>query len=232
MKRIALGLSCVVLFIRATCAEGATLPAKAKEAGPSKDIPLTSLGPKEREAAQQLLDKSSFSARGPGEVFHGKSSQYLWLLDNPHRAVTAWRRLGAKCVSIQPKDNGQFSWVDEIGSEVIWEAVFKSPSMRIWLAEGKVRPGALLPLVPVKALVVLRHHEAKMPDGTTALHHQADLFVHTDSKTAHMLMRMLGPSSARMAEEGLGQLQLFFSGLTWYLDRHPDEVKELLREGE
>ena len=103
--------------------------------------------------------------------------------------------------------------------------------MRIWIAEGKVRPGPLMPMIPVKAVVVLRHHEAKMPDGSNALHHQADLFVHTDSKTANMVLRMLGPSASRMAEDGLGQLQLFFSGLSWYFDRHPEEVKDLLREG-
>lgn len=232
MKRLAIITSCVAWFIGVAWAEGSALPSKAKDPGPSKDVPLKSLDEKQREAAQHILDKASFAARGPAEVFQGKPGHYLWLLDHPHRAVTAWRRLGAKCVSIQPKGIGQFSWVDDAGSEVVWEAVLKSPTMRIWLAEGKVRPGPVLPLVPVKAMVVLRHHEAKMADGTTALHHQADLFVHTDSKTAHMLLRMLGPSSARMAEEGLGQLQLFFSGLVWYFERHPEEVKELLKEGE
>jgi len=206
-------------------------PAKAKDVAPSRDLPMASLEARHRDFTKTVLDKTSFSARGPAEVFHGKPGQYLWLLDNPHRAVGAWRKLGAKCVDISPKNEGKFSWSDELGSEVVWEAALKSTTMRIWLAEGKVKPGALLPMVPVKAVVVLRHYEAKMPDGSAALHHQADLFMHTDSKTAHMLLRMMGPSAGRMAEDGLGQLQLFFSGLTWYFDRHPDEVKDLLKEG-
>lgn len=226
-------LSCIFLAIPAGGAMAKTpaAAAKTKEA-PSRDIPLDSLDAKARETAKFILDKVSFSARGPVEVFEGKPAHYLWLLDNPHRAVVAWRRLGAKCVAITPKDKSTFSWSDDTGSEVVWEAVLKTTCMRIWLAEGKVKPGPLLPMVPVKALVVLRHHETKAADGGKALHHQADLFVNTDSKTAHMLMRMLGPSAARMGEDGLGQLQLFFSGLTWYFDRHPEEVKDLLREGD
>ncbi|MFO0968875.1 MAG: hypothetical protein U0793_25255 [Gemmataceae bacterium] len=229
MKRFGVALACFCLGLSALT--GAVLPGKAKDSGPSKDIPLAEIDSKHRAIAEQILNKPSFSARGPSEVFNGKPEQYLWLLDNPHRAVLAWRKLGAKCVSISSKGGGEFSWSDDMGSEVIWETVFKSGSMRIWLAEGKVRPNSLMPLVPVKVLVVLRHHEASMPDGTTALHHQADVFVHTDAKTAHMLLRMLGPAASRMAEDGLGQLQLFFSGLTWYLERHPDEAKDLLREG-
>lgn len=232
MKRIGLGVSCVVLWIQGGWAAAAVsvIPAKAKDNTPSKDLPLSSIEAKHRDTLHAIVNKPSFSSRGPAEVFAGKPQQYLWLLDHPHRCVTAWRRLGAKCVAINPKNERQFLWADDAGSEVVWETVFKDASMRIWLAEGKVKPGPLMPTVPMKAVVVLRHHEAKMPDGAMALHHQADLFVHTDSKTAHMLLRMLGPAATRMAEDGLSQLQLFFSGLTWYFDRHPDEVKDLLRE--
>lgn len=233
MMRIGVG-AVLCLLVPMVWAEGTTpvAPAKAKEASPSKDLPLTSLDAKHREMAQFILDKTSFSARGPVEVFPGKPNQYLWLLDNPHRAVGAWRKLGAKCVDIAPKEASKFSWTDENGSELIWETALRHPAMRIWVAEGKIRAAPLLPLVPVKALVVLRHYEAKMSDGSNALQHQADLFLHSDSKTAHMLLRMLGPSSARMAEDGLGQLQLFFSGLAWYFDRHPEEVKDLVKEGD
>jgi hypothetical protein len=232
MKRIGAVLACLFWWNAAIWVEAATpaAPGRTKDSAPNKDIPLTSLDAAYRDAAEQIVNKASFSARGPAEVFAGRPEQYFWLLDNPHRAVHAWRRLGAKCVSISPKNDGQFSWADDMGGEVVWETVLKTASMRIWMAEGKVRPGPLLPLVPVKVLVVLRHHEAKMADGSAALHHQADLFVHTDSKTAHMLLRMMGPAASRMAEDGLSQLQLFFSGLTWYMERHPDEVKDLLRE--
>jgi hypothetical protein len=156
----------------------------------------------------------------------------MWFLDHPDRAVVAWRRLGAKCVSINPRGDGKFSWADENGSEVVWETVYKSAGVRIWLAEGKVRPGPLLPLVPVKAVVVLRHSDSRAPDGLAVMHHQCDLFVHTDSKTAAMMARMLGPTASRVAEQGLGQLQLFFSGLSWYLERHPDQAATLLKAGD
>jgi hypothetical protein len=86
-----------------------------------------------------------------------------------------------------------------------------------------------MPLIPVKALVILTHVPNRAPDGNVTLKHRSELFVQTDSKTAAALTKMMGPSAQRLAEEGLRQLQLFFSYLSWYLDRHPDRAEALLR---
>src|SRR5207249_2285883 len=107
------------------------------------------------ELVRELLERPTLQARGNVETFACHPAQFNWVLDNPHRAVIAWRRLGARCVSIVPRGQGMFGWADENGSEVVWETVARSPTQRVWLAEGKVKPGALLPSVPVKALVVL-----------------------------------------------------------------------------
>jgi len=195
----------------------------------AKDLPLDQLAAKHRDMVKHVLVKPAFSARGPSETFFCKPEHYRWLLDHPDRAVKAWRRLGAKCVAITCQGDQLFGWADDQGSEVAWEAVHRGAELRIWYAEGKVRPGPLMPLVPVKALVVIRHKELKDENGAAMVQHQADLFVQTDSKTATMVARMLGPTSHRVAEQGLGQLQLFFSGLSWYLDRHPEHEDVLLR---
>lgn len=196
------------------------------------DLPLESLDSGHRKLVEAVLQQPTLAARGPQETFHAQPEHYLFFLDHPDRAVTAWKRLGAKCVAIEPRGEGKFFWRDDQGSAVDWVTCHRDGSMRLWYAEGQVRPGPLLPLVPVKALVVLRHQQVLKPDGDRLLRQQADIFLRTESKTAAMVARMLGPSSHRLAEQGLGQLQLFFSGLAWYLDRHPDEVEKLLRPEE
>jgi hypothetical protein len=198
----------------------------------ARAIPLEKIDERYRELVRQVLEKPILAGRGPAETFNCRPEQYTWFMDHPDRAVVAWRRLGAKCVSIYPRGDGKFSWADENGSEVIWQTVYNESSVRIWFAEGKVRPGPLLPLVPVKAVVVLRHHNSRAADGAAVMQHQSDLFVHTDSKTAAMMARMLGPTANRAVEHGMGQLQLFFSGLSWYLDRHPEQAETLLKAGE
>ena len=220
----------LVLLIEAGLAGagGFHLPLRKPEAA-GKDLPLEQLGDRQRQLAKHVLDKPAFTAKGPSETFFCKPEQYQFFLDHPDRAVSAWRKLGAKCVSIAAKGEQQFGWSDDLGSEVVWETIHRGPELHIWYAEGKVRPGAVLPLVPIKALVVLRHKGQRNADGATLVQHQAELFVQTDSKTAAMLTRMLGPAAQRLAEQGMGQLQLFFSGLSWYLDRHPDQAEELLK---
>jgi hypothetical protein len=102
--------------------------------------------------------------------------------------------------------------------------------VRVWYAEGEFRPDALLPTVPIRAVVVLRHVKGHDAVGRTLIKHQADLYLHTNSKVATLVARLLGPSVPRLAEQGLGQLEMFFSALVWYLDQHPDRAEAILLE--
>jgi hypothetical protein len=224
-------LAWLIVLVQAWWASAAAPASYLKKADVSlaRAVPLEKIDPPYRDLVKQVLDRPMLAGRGPGESFNCQPEQYAWLLDHPDRAVLAWRRLGAKCVTINARGDAKFSWADDSGSEVIWETVYRAAGVHIWFAEGKVRPGPLLPLVPVKAVVVMRHHESRGPDGAAVMFHQSDLFIHTDSKTAAMMTRMLGPTANRALEHGLGQLQLFFSGIGWYLDRHPEQTDRLLR---
>ena len=101
--------------------------------------------------------------------------------------------------------------------------------MRIWFAEGKVKPSPVLPVVPVKAMVLLHFTDAKLPDGRIVMQHHAEIVAHTDSKAAATVTRMMGQSAPKLAEHGLGQLEMFFSALTFYLERHPERAEHLFR---
>lgn len=192
-------------------------------------IPLQQVDAGQRDAVRQILERPTLSARSEAEAFPASAETYQYFLDHPDRAVTAWRRLGAKCVSIKSRGNQQYGWVDDNGSEVVWQTVLSQPGLRVWLAEGKVKPGPLLPIVPVKVVVVLRSAEVKLPNGKEGIQHQTEMAIVTDNKTALLVTKMLGPSSQRLAEQGLGQFQFFFGGLSFYLSRHPEQAAMLLR---
>lgn len=193
------------------------------------NVPWNKLDDRTAAIAKMMLDKSTVQARGPSETFTCVPEQYHWLLDNPDRAVTAWRRLGAKCVSILPRGQGRFGYSDEGGSDIGWETIHQSPGTRIWYAEGKVKPNSVLPLVPVKALVVLHYVEGKNADGNPTMRHYAEVAVHTDSKAASAVTKMMGQSAPKLAEQGLSQVQMFFAALSCYVDRHPDQADALFR---
>lgn len=208
---------------------GPTILASARL--PSADaVPLGHLPPSVRAEVRGVLEKPTLAAQGPPEVFLCKPEQYYWFLDHPDRAVTAWRRLGAKCVSIIDQGNGLFSWSDDAGSLVTWTTVYHDGDKRVWYAWGKVRAAPLLPLVPVRVVLVLHHRERPAANGGALIQHHCDLFVHTDSRTASLATKMLGGSAPRLAEQGLGQLQTFFSALAHYLERNPRSAAALLRD--
>lgn len=183
-----------------------------------------------RDRLRVVLRKPAMHIRGPVETFRCDPEVYHWLLDNPDRAVKAWLRMGAKCLPIRDRGEGQFGCKDDQGNDVHWETVLREPCQQIWYAEGVVRPALLLPLVQVRAVVVVHlvaGHDAK---GRAAVRHQAELILHTDSKAAALVTRLLGASAPRLAEQYVGQLQTFFAGLAWYINEHPDRMDALLAE--
>ncbi len=231
MRRLCIGWVCAIASLHATWANagGPSAPPKKADANVVVQIPWADLDERATTLAKQMMDKHTVQARGPAETFCCTPQHYAWLLDNPDRAVSAWRRLGAKCVTIQRRGQSKFGYADDLGSDVTWETVHQSNGVRIWFAEGKVKASPLLPLVPVKAIVVLRHTDGKLPDGNLCVQHQTDVVIHTDSMAAAAVTKLMGQSAAKLAEQGLGQLQLFFSALSCYLDRHPDHVEALFR---
>ena len=52
---------------------------------------------------------------------------------------------GRSCPFFDTGTNGRFSFEDTQGNKIHWDTVLKTSSQRVWLAEGLVRPGALLP---------------------------------------------------------------------------------------
>lgn len=231
MKRLLLGPICAAWLISLLFASPASAGGIFRKADPAQSvsIPWNELNEQVTAIAKKMMEKPTLVARGPAEQFVCMPEQYYWLLDHPDRAVIAWRRLGAKCVSIDRREGGKFAYVDDTGSDVTWETIHQSPKGRIWFAEGKVKASAVLPVVPIKAMIILHHNDAKAADGTTIVNHQADIVIHTDSKVAATATKLMGQSAPKLAEQGLGQLQLFFAALSCYLERHPDRVESLFR---
>jgi len=192
------------------------------------NVPLQDVPDRFREGVKITVEKPALFSQGPVETFACAPPFYYWLLEHPDRGVVAWRRLGAQCVMIVDRGAGRFGWTDEHGSDLQWEAVYHSNDRHIWYAEGKVRPAPLLPLVPVKAVVVLRYSEQTAPNGAKMMQHQADMFLHTDSAGAALATKLLGPAAPRMAEQCVTQMQMFFAGLAWYVHRYPGREANLL----
>jgi hypothetical protein len=222
--------TCAVWLLVA-CSANAAGPVLSlmKKADTDTPIPMQSVAPADRAAVKNVFDNSTLTAKSQPEMFRADSDIYIYFLDHPDRAVSAWRRLGAKCVDIQPRGDKQFAYTDDQGSDITWRAVVRQGDLRVWYAEGKVKASPALPLVPVQAVVVIRHGEINNPDGTTALVQQTEMYIHTDSTMATVVMKMMGPSAQRIAEQGLGQFQFFFSRLSEYMNRNPENMRALVR---
>lgn len=194
-------------------------------------IPWHQLPPQLHDKLKSLLECPTLFTHGPAESFVCHPVVYHWLLDNPDKAALAWKRLGVGCLDIQRLREGpfpQFTWADDQSGHIWWQAIHSGPTLRIWYAEGKVRPAPLLPQVPVRCAVLLRHQPIRENGPTAVVQHQADVFVHTDSTTTALVLRMMGPSAPRLAEQAVGQLQMFFAALAWYIHQHPHRSEQLL----
>jgi hypothetical protein len=206
---------------------GATAPVRARRPDPP---PLDAVPPGWREKVARVVQQPTLAAHGPAEEF--RASVYDWLLDHPDRVALAWRRLGVPCVPITDRGQGRFGWVDGQGSDITWLTVSCGPGHRIWYAEGKARPGSLLPVMPVKAVAVLRYAQRIDDAGRLFIAHEVDVYLQTDSKAAALVTKLIGPAAPRLAEQGAAQLLLFFSAMAGHLEQHPEQMPALLRGAE
>ncbi len=226
----------------AALALGARLAAPAAAQGPKPgpkplavpiDPPaafLDALDPKYRDAVRAVLRYPTLTAKSAEEGFFAAPALYDWFLDHPDRAALAWRRLDVPCAEVRDQGHGAFGYQDETGTEVSWRAVARFADGVVWYATGKVKPAALLPVVPVKAVAILKcPRKPTGPSGESAnFEASATVSIQTDSKAAAAVLRLVGPAAPRMAEQGAEQLLLFFSGPSRYLFDHPDEAAKLL----
>jgi hypothetical protein len=197
---------------------------------PELPIPLDDLPPATRDTIRLVLAQPTLAVQGPTEIFCGNPEFYHWLLDHPDVAVRLWRKLGAKCLDITDRGQGRYGWSDGRGGDIHWVTVHRAPGLRVWYAEGRASPGPMLPMVPIKSVAVLHVAESVDSAGRTILQHQANVYVHTDSKAVAAVAKLLGASAPALARQGVSQLEMFFSALVWYCETHPDKAAALAAE--
>jgi hypothetical protein len=207
---------------RAVQLVGASQPA----ARPMLVVPLDSVATDYRNRVANVIKQPTITARAAPEEF--EQGIYDWLLEHPDRASLAWRRLGVPCAEITGRGPGVYGWSDNEGTEVAWRTVAKSDVMRVWFAEGHTKLGPLMPTIPVRAVVILHSPKTTKRDGRVIVAHATDVYLQTDSKATAMVIKVLGSATPQLADQGAGQLLLFFSGLTRYFNNHPDDVESLL----
>jgi hypothetical protein len=53
------------------------------------------------------------------------------------------------------------------------------------------------------------------------------LTLHTDSHAVAVAARILGASAPHAGEQVVGQIEMFYGALAWYLDQHPRQAEDL-----
>ncbi len=239
LARWILGIMAGVMLSQGTMAQARAFPwffrnrnTNYEKVQAASQVPLNRLPPTLRAKVARVVEGPTIYTQGPKETFICNPKLYHWFMDHPDRAMVAWRRLGAKCLTIANRGNGTFGWADGYGSDVQWRTIYAGPDMRIWFAEGKVKPGNIFPMIPVQCVVVLRYKVLRNLKNAALLEQKADIFARTDSRAAALVTRLLGPSVPRMAEQGAAQLQMFFAAMAWYCHHHPEKAKKLLKPTE
>jgi hypothetical protein len=184
-------------------------------------IPLNKLPKSHQQRVSDILNKPAIYCRRAPESFPCDPAIYNWLLEHPQHGVKAWQAVGAKCVAVERKADGEFRGADASGSEVRWFLLLAENNRRIWYVEGGSRPFLFAPQLTVKAVLVMSYEEIQGPNGTPGIRQQTELFGQFDGKAATLLAKLWGTSVDAAVGNALEQVETFFSGMAWYLTEHP-----------
>ncbi len=198
----------------------------AATAGPL--IPTEAVRPEFRDAVRKVTSNPTIATKASGEKVICTIAVYEWLYDHPDRVALAWQRLQVPSITITDMGGGKFAWVDENGSEVVWQTVGKVADGRVWYANGKVKAARAMPSIPVQAVVLVAHPKKVEKDGVALFVPTAHAYMHCDSRTATLALRALGPTAPKLAEDAAGQLLDFFGGIANYVQKNPKQAEELL----
>lgn len=184
--------------------------------------------PAYRDAVSKVVKQPTVSTRAAAPDVVCTAAMYEWLFDHPDRVSLAWQRLKVAAVPIADAGNGQFSWTDENGSEVVWRVVGTFKDGLVWYATGKVKAAAAAPAVPVKAVAVLSRPQKAAKDGVAVFSTSVQVYLQSDSKAATLALKVLGPTAPKLAEQGAEQFLEFFNGIADYVQKHPSKADALL----
>jgi len=157
-----------------------------------------------REAVRQVVEGATL-ATTDAEIFACKPAQYTGSRPSD-RASIVWQRLGAKCM-----ESTIAATAASVGSTARAAIFTGTPCSAdrecTSVRGGESPPAALLPLVPVRAYSSCTA-EGHGESGRPLLRHHADLYLYTTARPP-LVTRMLGASAPRVAEQYVGQLQMF-----------------------
>lgn len=202
-------------------------PAMLRQAALSA-IPLDQVKPSDRAKVEEVLQNSELFVRGPIESFPCKPAIYRWLLDHPEWGVHAWRHLGATQIQVERQKDNSFLGQDQSGGELRWRLVHEASGKRVWYAEGSGRMAPFTPIVTIRAVLLLRYQEVMAEDGRVGIRHRSEVFAMYDPKSAALIRKFLQSSSETLGKKVLEQIELFFSGMAWYLTENPDWGQQVM----
>ena len=208
------GLVAGILSAGAALAQPPTAaPSTALYFHPPRQVPLDELPPRWAKKPRRVVEQPTLTATGPVDEFAGRAAMYQWLLDHPDRASRSWHRLGTPCLEIVDRGNGRFGWTDNQGSDLFWQTVHRTKEVQSGTRRAGPARACCCRRSPCGRWSCLRHKRERCP--TSAANSPPGRSVHSGRQQGRSPR---SPASSvlllRWPEQGVTQMQLFFSALS------------------
>lgn len=191
-------------------------------------IPIEKIAEPLRAHVDDVLQNSTLFLRGPSETFPCRPGVYRWLLDHPDWGIAGWKALSGTAITIDRQADGSFLGKDNQGGSLRWKCVVNEPGRRVWYAEGTGRLAPFLPTATLKAVLSLRYQEVIGDDGRFGIRHRTEAFAVYDGKAAAWFSKLAGVPPDTAGKKILEQVEIFFSGMAYYLSEHPEWSRQTL----
>lgn len=190
-------------------------------------IPFEKLDTAARNKVKTVLSNVTIFRRLPVRVVDCDPELYLFLLRHPDVVVNTWEALKLTHLQLRQTGPDQFRAVEQDGTVVTMEFLYKSHDTHVIYAEGTYTGALIQRQVHGTCLAVLKSGYVRETDGRYYETSRMDAFLNVEPGAVEIVTKTLQPLAVKVADNNFIQSIAFLGSLSRTAEVSPRSVQRL-----
>ncbi|MCA9034974.1 MAG: hypothetical protein KDA91_07590 [Planctomycetaceae bacterium] len=193
-------------------------------------IPLRGMTPRNRERAEQVIEKCNQFRKLPDLQYSVDVPIYRYLLQHPDVAVSTWRVMGISRFEMWQTGHMEYEARAADGSEGLADILYRDDNQCVFICDGSYHNPLLPKPLQAVALIWFRNYFSPAVDGTQVVTQKADVFVSFSSLGLSTFAKVLTPVTNSLMDRNLFEVSLYASLMSRAVRDEPEWIIQVAQQ--